>query len=560
MSAAEKRAAFQINTLPYTCAEKGEIQIATKPLLQLRGICKSFSACKANDHINLHLAPGEIHALLGENGSGKSTLVKVVCGVLRADAGEILWKQKAVSITNPAFARRLGIGMVFQHFSLFDSLTVFENIALGVNRELGNSKDLHRNIEKLVQEYGLEVSLGRRIADLSAGERQRIEIFRCLLAKPQLLILDEPTSVLTPQEAESLFAILRRLAGQGCAILYISHKLREVQALCARATVLRRGRVVATCTPARRTEHALAYMMLGKRVSGAYRKPRPQPPAQNRVRLQVQGLNVAPFSPLGTSLCDVSLSLCKGEILGIAGIAGNGQRECMQVLSGERLVARGNSVRINGRAVGRLKPNARRDLGAAFIPEQRLGHAVVSDMNLTMAAFLSAFERKHLKRLGFIDFAAARDFAAEIIDRFDVRCAGPDASASSLSGGNLQKFVVGREILQKPQVLIAHQPTWGVDVDATVTIRRALLELAAEGAAVLLISQDLDEIFEVAQRVAVMSAGRLFSAQSICRVTREQIGVRMGIGQSFAWMRTPDVSQGRTIKPPLRGQTQAKAA
>jgi ABC-type uncharacterized transport system ATPase subunit len=498
---------------------------AAAPQLQLAGIVKRFPGCLANDAVDLAVHRGEIHALLGENGAGKSTLVKIVYGILRPDAGQIRWQGAPVEITNPAVARRLGIGVVFQHFSLFDGLTAAENIALGIN-DAAQRRDLRRRIAEISASYGLAVDPDRAVHDLSVGERQRIEIVRCLLQDPRLLIMDEPTSVLTPQEVEQLFVTLRRLAGEGRTILYISHKLEEIAALCERATIMRQGRVVAECDPRRETARHLAELMIGGTLATPRRHQKAGP--AGAPRLVVEKLRLRSDERFGTDLEDVSLAVSGGEILGIGGLAGNGQAELMAALTGETLCQPPGAIVIDGAPVGHLGPGARRLRGAAFVPEERNGHGAVGDMTLAENAFLSAHRRLRLVRRGLIDEAGARDFAGKVIRGFDVRTRGPQDKAGRLSGGNLQKFILGREILQAPGVLVVSQPSWGVDAGAAAAIDQALLDLAEAGTAILIISQDLDEIFSLCDRVAVIYQGRLSAARPIREVTPEEIGLLMG--------------------------------
>jgi simple sugar transport system ATP-binding protein len=499
-------------------------QVSGGPLLQLSGIVKRFPGTLANDHVDLSIVPGEIHALLGENGAGKSTLVKIIYGVLQPDAGEIRWQGRPVAITSPKHARSLGIGMVFQHFSLFEGLTVFENVALGIGDKTLR-RGLRARMTAIADAYGLPLDPDRDLHDLSAGERQRVEIVRSLLQSPRLLVMDEPTSVLTPQEVERLFETLRRLRAEGCAILYISHKLEEIRALCDRATVMRQGRVVAECVPANESAHRLAELMIGTEIAPPRRSTRRSGAAG---RLVVDRLTLAADNPFGVALHDVSFDVAGGEILGIAGIAGNGQTELMDALSGERLAGRADAIMLDGKPVGDLLPAERRALGAAFVPEERNGHAAVPGMTLAENAFLSAYVRRALTRIGLIDRGRTRAFAAGVIGRFDVRTTGPEAEAGSLSGGNLQKFVVGREMEQEPAVLVLAQPTWGVDAGAAAAIHAALAALAADGAAVLVISQDLDEIFALCDRIAVIAGGRLSPPRPRADTTVAEIGILMG--------------------------------
>jgi general nucleoside transport system ATP-binding protein len=499
--------------------------LAQASLLELKGIVKSFPGCLANDRVDLKITAGEIQALLGENGAGKSTLVKIIYGVQQADAGEIRWRGRPTRIPSPNFARRLGIGMVFQHFSLFEALTVTENIALAID-DPALRRDLKPRILKVSNAYGLPLDPDRVVHDLSVGERQRIEIVRCLLQDPKLLIMDEPTSVLTPQEVTKLFETLRRLAREGCAILYISHKLEEIKALCERATIMRLGRVVAECDPRVETAQHLAELMIGAELKVPVHGRQPQDGAP--VRLEVRGLSLASDQQFGTDLKDISFTVAEGEILGIGGIAGNGQNELMAALSGEAAAVRAETVVIDGRPVGHLGPGQRRSLGAAFVPEERNGHGAVRDMSLAENAFLSGHRPLKLVRRGLIDQSSTVDYARNVILDFDVRTRGPAAEARSLSGGNLQKFIVGREILQRPRVLVVSQPTWGVDAGAAAAIHQALLDLAAGGAAVVIISQDLDEIFELCDRIAVIAGGKLSPARPVREVSVEEIGLLMG--------------------------------
>ena len=491
----------------------------------MRGITKRYPGCVANDGVSLTVGRNQIHALLGENGAGKSTLVKIIYGVTRPDAGEMVWDGTRVTVASPGEAQRLGVGMVFQHFSLFEALTVTENIALGL-RTAAERRGLRERIVAVSTEYGLPLDPDRVVHDLSVGERQRIEIVRCLLQNPRLLIMDEPTSVLTPAEVQRLFVTLRRLAAEGCSILYISHKLEEVRALCSAATIMRLGRNVATCIPAERSVKELAELMIGDTLSAP--TPRPPPAPGATPRLVLDRLTVRAPDQFGTDLKDITFSLAGGEILGLAGIAGNGQSELMDALSGEIPAGRPETVTIDGVAAGHMGPNERRRLGGCFVPEERNGHGAVTTMTLIENAFLSGFLRAKLVSMGLIAQRRTAAFTQEIITRFDVRASGPAALAKSLSGGNLQKFLVGREMLQSPGVLVINQPTWGVDAGAAQAIHRAIMALAQEGAAVVIISQDLDELFVIADRIAVLAGGRMSDPVPVAAATVESIGRMMG--------------------------------
>jgi simple sugar transport system ATP-binding protein len=502
----------------------GDPHSGQTPLLQTVGLTKRYGTFLANDHIDIEIWPQQIHALLGENGAGKSTLVKAIYGLIQPSEGEMRWQGESMVLSGPSEARARGIGMVFQHFSLFDNLTVAENVALGLDGK-ESFKDMSARLEQVSHVYGLPLDPKREVWQLSVGERQRIEIVRALMQNPKFLILDEPTAVLTPQEADQLFIVLDRLKAEGRAILYISHKLEEVKRLCDTATILRGGRKISTCNPKAETAASLARMMVGaeiKEVKAAAERKIGVP------RLVVNDLNLAPDDPHGVRLVGISLELKGGEILGIAGVAGNGQDELFAALSGERLAHHPGTVVIEGIAAGHLSITQRRKLGAAFVPEERLGHGTAPRMKLSENALLTGHAASHMVKRGFIDTAATLSTVDRCTESFDVRKAKRDPEAASLSGGNLQKFVVGREILRNPAVLVVSQPTWGVDAGAAAVIRQALLDLAAGGAAVLVTSQDLDELAEIADRIAVMFHGRLSPPLPTAQASREKLGLLMG--------------------------------
>jgi simple sugar transport system ATP-binding protein len=494
------------------------------PLLQAIGITKRYGNFSANDSIDLDLFPGEIHALLGENGAGKSTLVKVMYGLIQPTAGEIRWLGEKIELAGPADARSRGIAMVFQHFSLFDNLTVAENVALGLDGSESFAA-MSARLAQVSRDYGLPLDPKREVWRLSVGERQRIEIVRALMQNPKLLILDEPTAVLTPQEADQLFVVLKRLRSEGRALLYISHKLDEVKRLCDTATILRSGRKVSTCDPRQESAASLARMMVGAEI-GEVKAPTGRAPTIPRLR--INDLSLETDDPHGVNLKNISVEVKGGEILGVAGVAGNGQDELFSALSGERLAPHPDNVIIDGKAAGNLSVTARRRLGAAFVPEQRLGHGAAPRMKLSENALLTGHAANHMVWHGFVDKPATLAIVDKTTQTFDVRKAKRDPEAVSLSGGNLQKFIVGREILREPGVLVVSQPTWGVDAGAATTIRQALVDLSARGTAVLVISQDLDELAEIADRIAVMFHGTLSEPLDAASASRERLGLMMG--------------------------------
>lgn len=490
--------------------------------LELNGITKIYPSVIANEDINLKVRRGEIHAVLGENGAGKSTLMKMIYGVVKADAGEMKWEGELVQVESPAHARNLGIGMVFQHFALFETLSVVENVALALPGN-PNLKQLADQITEVSNKYGLPVDPQRLVHALSVGERQRVEITRCLLQNPKLLIMDEPTSVLTPQAVSKLFDTLRQLADEGCSILYISHKLDEIQELCHVATVLRDGKVTGDCIPSEETPKSMASLMIGRELPVCQHEV---PSKLGEVRLRLNGLCIESEDPFGTTLQNIDLEVNSGEIFGIAGVSGNGQQELLYALSGEEPIKKNESIVICGTAAGQKSPDARRVLGMGFVPEDRLGRGAVPRMSLAENALLTAHGCGMLKR-GMIQFSQMREFARRCIEKFDVKCGGVKARARSLSGGNLQKFIMGREILQTPKLLVASQPTWGVDVGAAAFIRQELINLRNEGTAILVISEELEELFEISDRIAVIANGKLSPPKNLADTSIDEIGVWM---------------------------------
>jgi general nucleoside transport system ATP-binding protein len=487
------------------------------PRLQLAHITKRYPAVVANDDVSLSVEAGQTHAVLGENGAGKSTLMKIIYGSVKPDEGQVLWNGQPVHIRNPQEARALGISMVFQHFSLFDTLTVAENVWLGLDKSL-SLKEVTQSIRAKAAEYGLEIDPSRPVHTLSVGEMQRVEIIRALLTNPKLLILDEPTSVLTPQAVEKLFAVLKKLSAEGCSLLYISHKLHEIRELCTACTVLRGGKVTGECDPRQETNASLSRMMIGAEPPALAHHDR-QP---GEVVLSVAGLSLAREDQFGVDLDRVALEVRAGEVVGIAGVSGNGQKELLQALSGEDRRAAPAAVRVFGREAGRLGPAARRALGLHFVPEERLGRGAVPTLGLAHNLMLTRTEA--VGAGGWIRVKALEKQARDIIARFNVKAGGPNAAARSLSGGNLQKFIVGREIDAKPKLLIVSQPTWGVDVGAAAQIRAEILELRDAGCAVLVVSEELEELFELSDRLYVIAKGRLSPPVPRAQATVARIG------------------------------------
>jgi ABC-type uncharacterized transport system ATPase subunit len=492
--------------------------------LELVDVTKRYPGVTASDGVSFAVMPGTIHAILGENGAGKSTLMKIIYGVIRPDSGEVRWHGEALPFHGPRAARARGIAMVFQQFSLFESMTVAQNVWLGLDRKC-SLDDVSADLSRVGSQYGLPLDPTRLVRDLSVGERQRVEILRALSTRPSLLILDEPTSVLTPQAAQALFATLRQLAAEGCSILYISHKLDEIQSLCHTATVLRAGRVVAETDPRRETTASLARMMLGDEPPRVKRSPS----APRGASLTVELLNIEKSHDFGIALRDISFAVRAGEILGVAGVSGNGQQELLAALSGEDSGRGSGSIRLWDEDVTHAGPRQRRQRGLRFVPEERLGRASVPSLSLERNSLLTRPEL--VSKTGLLRTRLLRALTERLISSYDIKARGPDSVASSLSGGNLQKFILAREIDAAPQVFIVAQPTWGVDVGASAQIRSQLIALRDAGSAVLVVSEDLGELFEVSDALVVIAGGRLSP-----RMRTEDMSVdRIGQWMSGLW-------------------------
>lgn len=489
-------------------------------LLSLSGVSKRYGTVQANKAIDLDVRSGSIHAVLGENGAGKSTLMKLIYGVEQPDDGTIAWNGTPVRLSRPAEAQALGIGMVFQHFSLFEALSVVQNVSLMVP---GKPAQLAERIDDLGRRFGLAVDPNAMVHSLSVGERQRVEIIRCLLLNPKLLILDEPTSVLPPQSVQRLFATLRKLQADGTAILFISHKLEEIRELCDDATVLRGGMVTGRVDPRQHDARSLAQMMIGREMPHVAVSKTIAP---GELRLRLQNLSHPRASRFGTTLTGINLDLRAGQIIGIAGISGNGQQELAALISGELRAQSAEMIQIKGRPAGRLGPLQRRKLGFSFVPEERLGRGAVPEMSLADNSLLTAHSRGMLS-CGFIRRRVERAFTRRCIEEFDVRTPGPDADAGAMSGGNLQKFIVGREITLAPDVMLVSQPTWGVDIGAATAIRRRLIEMRDNGAAILVISEELEELFELCDVLHVLHQGKLSAGLPAATTSAEDVGAYM---------------------------------
>ncbi|MCX5795338.1 MAG: ABC transporter ATP-binding protein [Elusimicrobia bacterium] len=494
--------------------------------LELRGITKEFCGVRANDGIDFSVRAGEVAALLGENGAGKTTLVNILYGLYQPDAGRLFVNGRLAAVSTPRDAMRLGIGMVHQHFMLVPKHTVAENIALGLGGVpfLRPEAEVARRVDEFCGRYGLRVDLQARVWQLSAGQRQRVEILKALVRGAQALILDEPTSVLTDSEAAELFVVLKKMAAEGRMIVYITHKLEEVMELCTSVTVLRRGKVAASLVAAQTTQEDLAALML--REAPAEAPPAPAPRAPGPEVLAVSGLRV-PGDMGGDAVRGVDFSIRRGEVFGVAGISGNGQRELAEALTGLRPASAG-SISLGGRPARDLSPAELRARGVRHIPEERLCVGIVAGLTVAENLALTGYRRPEFGRGGSFDPGAARARAASRIREYDIRPPSPDAAAESMSGGNIQKLILARESEGEPALIVAVHPTYGLDLGACELVRRKLLEKKAQGSAVLLIGEDLDEILLLADRVAVMFEGRFMAVLDNRGLERRELMLMMG--------------------------------
>ncbi len=498
--------------------------------IEIKNLSKTYDQFLANDNVSMNIKKGEIHALLGENGAGKSTLVKCLYGVIKPSSGQIFINNNNVNIKNPKEARGHGIGMVFQHFSLFSTLTVSENILISLDENI-TKKQLENKISITAKQWGLPIEPTKKVLDLSVGEQQRVEIIRCLLQNPKLLIMDEPTSVLSPQEINQLFKVLRKLANSGCSILYISHKLNEIKQIANKVTILRGGKVISSTNASKISTTSMAEKMIGKKVKKVTKMSK-NSFLNETIAISIRNLNRGKLSQFGTELKKISFNVKYGEIFGIAGVAGNGQVELMNALSGETL-GDPNEIIFEEKKIGNTNIKVRRNLGLEFVPEERHGHATVPDITLTENTFLT-FYNSYSKNNNFLsDILLSSNMSSNdsksIINDNDVRCPYSNPLADQLSGGNLQKFIVGRSLKANPKVLIISQPTWGVDIGAANEIRSKLLLLAKAGKAIILISQDLDEIYEISNKISVMNNGSLSVPKKTSKISATDIGILMGI-------------------------------
>ena len=498
-----------------------------QPIVEMCGVTKTFPGVLANERVDFDVLPGEIHALLGENGAGKTTLMNVLYGLYQPDEGEIRVGGAPTVIRSPSHAIAAGIGMVHQHFKLVPTLTVTETIVLGKEVTRGpflRPADAIRTVEKLSQDFGIEVSPTKKIYDLSVGERQRVEILKVLYRGAKILILDEPTAVLTPPEVEPLFKTLRTMVRQGKSIVFISHKLNEVMAITNRVTVLRRGKLVDTVETAGATERSLAQLMVGRDVV----LPTAAQSVEENVRpvcVAIRGLTVA-GAHAKAAVQDVSFEIREGEIVGIAGVDGNGQSELAEAIAGVRLIESG-SITVDAMEMVGAGVEKRTEAGVWYVPADRHSRGCAPELSIAMNAVLKHYRREPFSKRGILSVQAIRNFAESIVEAYDVRCASVDVRVGTLSGGNMQKLIIGRETVSEPRFLIAEQPARGLDVSAIEFVRNLLVAQRDRGAAVLLISADLDEIMALSDRILVMYEGRIAYQCTRRTVDIDQIGLAM---------------------------------
>ena len=496
-------------------------EIATVEMKQIR---KEFPATLANDNVDFTAYKGEIHALLGENGAGKSTLMNILTGVLRPDGGEILINGARVSMKSPGDALALGIGMIHQHFKLVKPFTVAENIVLGMEQvKILKKQALEQQVKALSEEYKIDINPASAIWQLSIGEQQRVEILKVLYRKANILILDEPTAVLTPDEVRELFGTLRNMAAMGCTIIFITHKMNEVMEFADRITVLRDGRLVKALKKEETTEQELAQLMVGREISMGRRNT--ENTTRNEAILRVKGLTVLNDKKL-KAVNDLSFDLYAGEILGIAGVSGNGQKELMEALAGLRPTVSGH-LEVRGEDISRSSPRERIGRGVAFIPEDRYGFALIKTMTVTENASLKCYRKPEFCRRGVLNYRKLEQQAGRFIEEFEIKVGGPKSLVQSMSGGNAQKLILARETAENPSVILASYPVRGLDIKATESIHKILVQEKSRGAGVLLVSEDLDEIFQLSDRVAVMYEGTFMGILPVGEVGLEQIGMAM---------------------------------
>jgi len=492
--------------------------------LKISNVTKIYPGCVANDNVSLEFESGKIYALLGENGAGKSTLVKILSGVIIPDKGEIFLNNKILKLNSPIDAKKNKIGMVFQHFNLFETLSVFENLIIDSDE---NRENLREKIQSVMKKYNFSIDLDIPVLNLSAGQKQKVEIIRCLIRNPEVLIMDEPTSVLTEQETSDLFSSLRQFSKEGILIIYITHKLKEVMSLCDEVAVMRKGQLVSVSKIINEKVETLANKMVGQNLKTIIKKSKEKSGEQ---LVKISNLNFSSEDPFETNLKNINFEVNRGECIGIAGISGNGQSELFQILSGE-IISENNSITLNNNPIGNLNPQERRKYLMAFSPEDRMEQAAIPQMKIFENVALNNFKSSNFFNKGLIDEKKIKEHAKRILSDFSVNTDNVELKSQFLSGGNLQKLIIGREIITSPELLICFNPTWGLDVGAINYIHETLIKINQQQKSVILISTDTDELLKLSDKICVIYKGKLSKIMNTEEVTAEKLGLLMGGGE-----------------------------
>jgi len=492
--------------------------------LKVSEISKIYPGCIANDKVSLEFGSGKIYALLGENGAGKSTLVKILSGVVKPDEGEVFLNNESIKLNSPLDAKKNNIGMVFQHFNLFETLSVFENLSIDSDKK---DKDLRVIVKDILKKYSFKIDLDIPVLNLSAGQKQKVEIIRCLIRNPKILIMDEPTSVLTEQETDDLFFSLKQFSKDGILIIYITHKLKEVLSLCDEVAVMRKGKVVSVSNTIDEKIESLANKMVGENLNTIKKKINNFKNSEEI--LKISNLNFKSDDPYETNLNNLNLSLKKGECLGIAGISGNGQNELFQILSGE-IITEGTSIMFRNKEIGKLNPRERREYLMAFSPEDRISQAAVPELKIYENVALNNFKSSNFFEKGLVNEKKIKEHSKKILSNFSVNTDNVELKSQFLSGGNLQKLIIGRELITSPELLVCFNPTWGLDVGAINYIHETLIQINEQGKSSILISTDNDELLKLSDRICVIYKGKLSKIMNADTVTAEKLGILMGGG------------------------------
>ena len=496
-----------------------------KTHLKISNVTKIYPGCVANNDVSLEFKSGKIYALLGENGAGKSTLVKILSGVIKPDEGQIFLNNKIIKLNSPIDAKKNKIGMVFQHFNLFETLSVFENLIIDSNE---SREILREKLNSIMKKYNFPIDLDIPVLNLSAGQKQKVEIIRCLIRNPEVLIMDEPTSVLTEQETSELFSSLRQFSMEGILIIYITHKLKEVMSLCDDVAVMRKGQLVSVSKIKDEKIETLANKMVGQNLKNIKKKITKKKVSENLIK--ISNLNFNSPDPFETNLKNINFELNKGECLGVAGISGNGQSELFQILSGE-IISEKNSILLNGNPIGNLNPQQRREYLMAFSPEDRMEQAAIPQMKIFENVALNNFKSSNFFNKGLIDEKKIKQHSQKILSDFSVNTNNVELKSQFLSGGNLQKLIIGRELITSPELLICFNPTWGLDVGAINYIHETLIKINEQKKSVILISTDTDELLKLSDKICVIYKGKLSKIMNTNEVTSEKLGILMGGGE-----------------------------